>query len=155
MQRPHTHRKPLYIWSVFTNRCPRCRKGKLFISDNAYALKGSKYIKMHTNCPECGQPTEIEVGFYYGTSYVSYALGVALSVAVFVAWWVLLGISIYDNSLFWYLGVNSALLVLLQPVLMRLSRTLWLSWFVKYDPDWDKKEAIKPERIVPEQMGNW
>ncbi len=74
---------------------------------------------MHEKCPVCGQPTEIEVGFYYGTSYVSYAIGVAFSVAVFVAWWVLLGISIYDNSLFWYLGVNSVLLILLQPVLMR------------------------------------
>ncbi|SIT17578.1 Uncharacterized conserved protein, DUF983 family [Filimonas lacunae] len=155
MQRPHSQRKPLYIWSVFTNKCPRCRQGKLFVSDNAYALKGSKYIKMHTNCPTCGQQTEIEVGFYYGTSYVSYALGVAFSVAMFVAWWVLLGISIYDNSLFWYLGVNSVLLLLLQPVLMRLSRTLWLSWFVKYDPNWETKEAAKPERIVPEQMGNW
>lgn len=155
MQRPHTHRKPLYLWSVFTNRCPRCRKGKLFVSDKAYALKGSKYIKMHTNCPECDQPTEIEVGFYYGTSYVSYALGVAFSVAVFVAWWVLLGISIYDNSLFWYLGVNSVLLLVMQPPLMRLSRTMWLSWFVSYDPDWEEKEAPKPERIVPEQMGNW
>lgn len=155
MQRPNAHRKPFYVWSVFTNRCPRCRDGKLFISDNAYALKGSHYIKMHKECPTCGQQTEIEVGFYYGTSYVSYALGVAISVAVFLAWWVLLGISIYDNSLFWYLGVNSALLIILQPPLMRLSRTLWLSWFVKYDPEWEKKEAAKPERIVPEQMGNW
>lgn len=155
MQRPHSHRKPFYFWSVLTNRCPRCREGKLFVSDNPYDLKGSRYIKMHTECPACSQQTEIEVGFYYGTSYVSYALGVAISVAVFVAWWVLLGISIYDNSLFWYLGVNSTLLIVLQPPLMRLSRTLWLSWFVKYDPDWEKKEAIKPERIVPEQMGNW
>ena len=34
---------------------------------------------MNKECPVCGQPTEIEVGFYYGTSYVSYALTVALS----------------------------------------------------------------------------
>jgi len=107
---------------------------------------------MHDHCPVCGQPTEIEVGFYYGTSYVSYALTVAFSVAMFVAWWVLLGISIYDNSLFWYLGVNAVLLVLLQPVFMRLSRSLWLSWFVKYDPDWKEHKIKEPERVVKEHM---
>jgi len=33
---------------------------------------------------------------------------------------------------------------------MRFSRTLWLSWFVKYDPDWKEKEINKYERIVKE-----
>lgn len=147
--------KPSYVLSVLQNKCPRCREGNLFVEKNAYALKNSRYIKMHTNCPTCGQPTELEVGFYYGTSYVSYALGVAFSVAVFVAYWVLIGISIYDNSLFWYLGINSVLLVVLQPVLMRLSRSLWLSWFVKYDPEWEHNSFKAPERIVKEHMGNW
>ena len=55
---------------------------------------------MHKNCPECGQPTEIEVGFYYGTGYVSYALTVALSVASFVAWYVVIGMSVDDNRFF-------------------------------------------------------
>lgn len=147
--------KPSYTLSVLSNKCPRCRQGKLFVSNNAYAFKHSQYIQMNEKCPVCGQPTEIEVGFYYGTSYVSYAIGVALSVATFAAWWVLLGISIYDNSLFWWLGFNGVLLIVLQPVLMRLARTLWLSWFVKYDPDWQIHPLDKPERIVEEHMGNW
>ena len=146
---------PGYLLSVLGNRCPRCREGHLFKSHNAYAFKHHEYIKMHDRCPECGQPTELEVGFYYGTSYVSYALTVAFSVATFIAWWVLLGISIYDNSLFWWLGVNAVLLVILQPVFMRLSRTLWLSWFVKYDAKWKEHPIQTPERIVKEQMGNW
>ena len=147
--------KPSYILSVLANKCPRCRQGNLFTSNNAYAFKQSQYIQMHSKCPECGQATEIEVGFYYGTSYVSYAIGVALSVATFVAWWVILGISIYDNSLFWWLGFNGVLLIALQPVLMRLARTLWLSWFVKYDPNWKIHTSDKPERVVEEHMGNW
>ncbi len=147
--------KPGYVLSVLANKCPRCREGYIFKSHNAYALRHSDYIKMHEKCPVCGQPTEIEVGFYYGTSYVSYAIGVAFSIAVFVLWWLLPGISIYDNSLFWYLGVNSALLILLQPILMRLSRTLWLSWFVKYDSEWQAHQVQNPERIVKEHMGNW
>ncbi len=148
-------RKPLYVWSVLTNRCPRCREGKIFVTENAYALRGSQYIKMNQKCPVCEQPTELEVGFYYGTSYVSYALTVAYSVATFIAWWVLLGFSLYDNSIFYWLGFNGVSLLLLQPFFMRLSRSLWLSWFVKYDEDWKNNSAMKYERVVKEYMNNW
>lgn len=147
------NRKPLYLWSVLTNRCPRCREGKIYVTDNAYNLK--KSLKMHENCPVCGQPTEIEVGFYYGTSYVSYALTVAYSVATFIAWWVLIGFSLYDNSIIYWLIFNGITLLLLQPVFMRLSRSLWLSWFVKYDPDWRDKKVKDYERVIKDQMNNW
>lgn len=142
-----------YLLSVLRNKCPRCREGDLFVSKIAYDLKNN--VKMYQNCPVCGQPTEIEVGFYYGTSYVSYALGVALSVALFVAWWVILGFSISDNSLFYYLGVNAVMLILMQPSLMRLSRSLWLSWFVKYDPNWKEKGLDTFERINKDHANNW
>lgn len=148
-------RKPSYILSVFGNKCPRCREGNLFETSNPYAFKNSAYMKMHEYCPTCGQRTEIEVGFYYGTSYVSYALTVAFSVATCVAWWVLVGFSIDDNRIFWWLGLNSFFLLALQPMFMRLSRTMWLSWFVKYDPDWKNRPAKEPERIVEDQMKNW
>jgi len=112
-------------------------------------------MKMYERCPLCGQATDLEVGFYYGTGYVSYAITVALSVVTFFMWWAFIGISVNDNSVFWWLGCNSFLLIVLQPVLMRFSRTLWLSWFVKYDPNWEKEKPQDPERIVKEQMGNW
>lgn len=147
--------KPSYLLSVLGNKCPRCREGYIFQSKNPYELKGSRYIKMNTNCPVCGQPTEIEVGFYYGTSYVSYALTVAFSVTTFVAWWVLIGFSIDDNRIFYWLAINSALLLLMQPLFMRLSRSLWFSWFVKYDSNWRTNKIKEPERIVKEEMGNW
>jgi uncharacterized protein (DUF983 family) len=146
--------RPLYLWSILNNRCPRCREGKLFVTRSAYSSY-KDVVKMHENCPVCSQLTEIEVGFYYGTSYVSYALTVALSVATFVAWWVILGFSLYDNGIFYWLGFNAVFLILLQPYLMRFSRTLWLSWFVKYDADWKNKKAQEYERIVKQQMNNW
>lgn len=143
----------MYLWTVLTNRCPRCREGKIYQTDNAYDLKN--YMKMHPNCPVCGQATEIEVGFYYGTSYVSYALTVAYSVATFIAWWVLLGFSLHDNSAVYWIIFNGITLLLFQPLFMRLSRSLWLSWFVKFDPDWKQKKAEEYERIVKEHMNNW
>jgi hypothetical protein len=110
---------------------------------------------MHDHCPVCGQPTEIETGFYYGTGYVSYALTVAFSVASFIAWWVIIGFSLDDTRFFWWMGINAVVLVLLQPLIMRLSRSLWLSWFVKYDPDWKTNKIEATERVVKEHQNNW
>lgn len=112
---------------------------------------------MNKNCPVCGQPSEIEVGFYYGTGYVSYALTIAISVITFVLWYIIVGMSVKDNRFFIWLGGNAVLLILLQPWLMRLSRSFWISWFVPYDPNWEKNK-IDPtitERVVKEQMNNW
>jgi hypothetical protein len=35
---------------------------------------------------------------------------------------------------------------------MRLSRSLWLSWFVKYDPQWRTNKVEKLDRVIPDQM---
>lgn len=142
-----------YLSTVLSCRCPRCRQGKLFQFHTSINLR--RNTTMNKLCPVCGQPTEIEVGFYYGTAFVSYGLTVALSVVSFVAWVLTIGISVNDNRLFWWLGFNAVLLIVLQPWLMRLSRSLWISWFVKYDQDWKQNKLDEFERIVPEQMNNW
>ncbi len=111
---------------------------------------------MYKDCPVCGQPTEIEVGFYYGTSYVSYALTIAISVVTLAAWYVIIGLSTNDNRFFYWLGFNAVFLLLLQPWLMRLSRSLWISWFVRYDPDWTvNKPESAAERLNADQANNW
>lgn len=110
----------------------------MFRNQGKYFSKG--FMQMNKTCSACGQKMELEPGFYYGTGYVSYALTVAFSVASFVAWWVLIGISLDDNRLFWWLGVNALLLVLLQPFFMRLSRAIWLSFFIKYEPGAAKEQ---------------
>jgi hypothetical protein len=154
MSKKH-QKKPSYLVSAFTNKCPRCRSGYIFKSKNAYDFNNN--TKMLDHCPECHQPTEIEIGFYYGTGYVSYAISIAFLVATFVIWWILFGMSfsIDDNRIFYWMGTSITLLIFCQPLIMRLSRTLWLSWFVKFDPDWKEHQPKNPERIVPEQMGNW
>jgi uncharacterized protein (DUF983 family) len=142
-----------YLSTVFGCYCPRCREGKLFQHRLGFKLK--KIMLMNKYCPVCGQPTEIEVGFYYGTSYVSYVMTILLSVISFFLWWIIIGMSLEDNRFFYWIGFNAILLILLQPWLMRLSRSFWISWFVKYDPDWEKNKLDDFERIVPEQMNNW
>jgi hypothetical protein len=140
------------ILNLLQCKCPRCRLGDMFVNKRPYS---KRFMKMHDRCGVCGQYFDIEVGFYYGSGYVSYGLAVALSVATFIAWWVLIGISVDDNRIFYWLILNAVLILALQPVLMRLSRTIWLAMFVKYDPDWRIHPAQVPERTNDEQKNNW
>jgi uncharacterized protein (DUF983 family) len=143
-----------YLAAVLTCRCPRCRDGKLF--KHTLGVNFKKNMEMNPTCLVCGQPTEIEVGFYYGTSYVSYVLTIVLSVATLVAWWLVIGFSLHDNRFFFWVIFNAVFLLALQPWLMRLSRSLWISWFVKNDPDWQKHNpADVSERMNPDQATNW
>ena len=113
------------------------------------------FMKMYDTCEVCGQYFDLEVGFYYGSSYVSYAITVAISVATFIAWWILIGISYDDNRIFYWLVINAIMILALQPPLMRISRTAWLAMFVKYDHDWKTHPADIPERTNEEQKNNW
>lgn len=140
------------ILNLLQCKCPRCRIGDMFIKKNAYS-KG--FMKMRERCEVCGQYFDLEVGFYYGSGYVSYGIAVAISVATFIAWWVIIGISYDDNRIFYWLIFNSVFILALQPWMMRLSRTVWLAIFAKYDPDWKIHPAQVPERTNKEQQNNW
>jgi len=145
--------RPGLIYSVLRNKCPRCRRGELFTHKNPYDLR--QMMKMPEHCPVCGQPFEIEVGFYYGTGFVSYALAVLVSAISFIGWKLTLGMSLQDNRLFWWLGVNAVLLLALQPLLMRLSRTIWIYFFVWYDPAWMEGPPGVPERLNEDLKNDW
>ncbi|HLX92335.1 MAG TPA: hypothetical protein VKR32_11660 [Puia sp.] len=98
---------------------------------------------MHEHCPECGQRFELEVGFWYGTGYVSYAIDVVLSLASFALWWVFIGMSTDDNRFFWWLGINCFGLFVLQPWITRISRVVYLYFFVRYDVDYKNNSTKK------------
>jgi uncharacterized protein (DUF983 family) len=125
------HNNPGLLWSVFSNSCPRCREGKLFTNKNPYDLKTT--MKMPEHCPVCRQPYELQTGFYFGTGFVSYGVSVALLGIIFVTWALAFGFSYKDNSVFWCLGVATALLLIIQPLIQRLARSIWIAFFVRYD----------------------
>lgn len=114
-------------------RCPRCRKAPLYVQPNPYKL--SDIFKMHDACPNCRQPYEIEPNFYYGAMYASYALAVAVFVAVLVIL-TIIGKNDIDLLLITYFSV----MIVSFPVLFRLSRSLWIHFFVKHDPKWDENK---------------
>jgi len=141
------------ILKIFACKCPRCRQGDMFIYKNPWNLK--KTMKMNVLCPVCGQPLDVEVGFYFGSSYISYAFSVAFSAATFVAYWILISFPFYNNHIFFWIVFNALLLLALQPYLMRLARTVWLAFFVRYDPDWSIHPPEQPERTNKDQENNW
>jgi uncharacterized protein (DUF983 family) len=135
---------PDFLWSNLAMRCPRCRRGPMFRNPNPYYKLSLKNIfNMYDHCPVCNQKYDMEPGFWYGTGYVSYALAVAFSVSSFVAWWVLIGVSVSDNRVFYWLLTNTILLVVIQPWMMRMSRVIYLRFFVRYDPDYDKNKPTE------------
>ena len=122
--------KPALSPAIFSMKCPNCRKGHMFCNKSIFPLKD--LLKMPERCTECGQKMELEVGFYYGTGYVSYALTLVFLAGVFFTYWGIFGISYKDNSVFYALGWSIAVVLLLQPWLMRMSRVLYLYMFVRY-----------------------
>ncbi len=151
MNKKESEKKPGAL-NILKCKCPRCRLGDMFATKKSYT-KG--FMKMNDTCPVCGQHFELEVGFYYGSGYVSYGITVAISIATFIAWWLFIGISYDDNRVIYWLILNALLILALQPPLMRLSRAIWLSFFVKYDPNWRTHPAEVPERTNEDQKHNW
>ena len=142
-----------YWPTVIGCRCPRCREAKLFKHPHTFRFK--RNMDMYSHCPLCSQPTDIEVGFYYGTGYVSYVIALLITIASFLTWFLVVGFSFTDKRFLVWMISNSIFLVAIQPWLMRFSRVLWLSWFVSYDPNWKTHPPEKLERIVEEEMNNW
>ena len=148
-----THGKPNIVLSILQNKCTRCRRGRIYQYRNPYNLR--HFMKMNEKCPVCNQPLDMEPGFYYGTNLVSYTLAILLSAATFILWWIFIGFSLQDKRFFFWILFNGLLLVVLQPPLMRLSRTVWLAFFVPYSPNWDKGDIVEPERVNKEHAHNW
>jgi len=149
MQTETTKKNTNAIINTLACKCPKCREGKLFINSNPYKL--TETLAMRKECPVCKQPTEIEVGFYTGAAYIAYALTVALAVSVTVAWYVLIGFtfSLSDNRIFGCLAAAVVAILALTPVTLRWSRSIWLSFFVHYDPNWKTNGIGDYERINP------
>lgn len=149
----HHDTKPNLILSVLQSKCTRCRRGDMFQYKNPYNLKHT--MKMYESCPVCGQPLDMEPGFYYGTNMISYVLAVLFSVLTFALWWLLIGFSLQDSRFFWWIGINAVLLVALQPPLMRISRTVWLAFFVRYSSNWSKGDVVMQYNVNKDQQHNW
>ena len=114
------------LYSIFSNKCPKCQEGDFFVNKNPYK---AGFIKMHDNCQNCGESFNKEVGFYYGAMYVSYGFNIALGIALF-----LISVVLFKMDLVVYLFSFFCLVAVLFPWTMRTSRLIYINLFVSYDP---------------------
>lgn len=109
--------------SIMGCKCPRCREGDIFINKYSYSYG---FGKMHDYCPSCGFKYDMEQGFFYGAMYISYAIGVTITVPLVILLTWLTDLTIFQKTM-----ICMGSLVLLLPVMFRYSRSAWLHIFVR------------------------
>lgn len=114
--------------SVIRQRCPRCYEGNLFATQNPYNLKMG--TKMYDACPACNQDFKIEPGFYIGALWTSFPIVILIMAVLSILLLVYFRLSL--NTFFVLLTL---FLFLLQPIITRLGRSIWIHIFVRYNPD--------------------
>ncbi len=121
------------IKSILTYTCPRCRQTKMYKAP----FMMSKPVDMHESCVLCGQKFEPEPGFYYGAMFISYIMSGFLFVGIALT--LVFGFGWSFNSA---MGLVVAIAILTFFKLMRISRSLWIHFIVKFDPNIISKAKI-------------
>jgi|SRR5690606_36935415 len=114
------------LYSIFYRKCPHCHEGEFFKYKNPYNLK--HLSATYENCTVCGRKLYIEPGFYYGALYVTYGLGVAH----FVAIWVISEILNIQYEFWSFVAFISISLLLLTPFYHAISKIIWANMFMGY-----------------------
>ncbi len=115
------------LYSILTGSCPKCHEESMYLANNPY--KSGHLFKMHDRCSTCNTKYKIEPSFFYGAMYVSYGVGIAFAVATFVITKLFL-----DTDLITAFLAIVGTMVLFMPVIIRLSRNIWINFFIKYNP---------------------
>lgn len=121
------------LYSIFTGTCPKCHEESMYVNKNPYVL--SEALTMHETCSNCKTKYKIEPSFFYGAMYVSYGLGIAFAVASFV-----ISYFIFNAGLHHIFISIVATLIIFMPVIMRISRNIWINMFMSYDKTLARKK---------------
>ncbi|MCJ8289354.1 MAG: DUF983 domain-containing protein [Crocinitomicaceae bacterium] len=113
-------------YSILKMKCPRCQEGEFFVS-HAYDIKNAG--NLHERCSKCNLKYEKEPGFFQGAMYVSYGLGVAL----FVTLWVSFNLFFPSMSTGFQVTVVVVSSIVLTPIMYAFSKIIWVNLFNKYE----------------------
>ena len=114
------------IYSIFTGTCPKCHQESMYETKNPYIL--SDVLKINDHCSNCKLKYRLEPSFFYGSMYVSYGVGIAFSVIAF-----LISYLVFESSLMGAFIAIVITMIVSGPIIMRLSRNIWINMFVNYD----------------------
>jgi uncharacterized protein (DUF983 family) len=118
-------KKGTKLYSILFNKCPRCHEGDFMVEKNMFKI--SKAFKMHETCSNCGLKYTMEPSFFYGAMYVNYSLTVAIGVITLLA-----SVFLFETTLLQSFIPIVIALIVLAPISTRLSRIIWINFFVKY-----------------------
>lgn len=121
------------VYGILTGSCPKCQEESMYLDKNPYHL--FKIFKMHDRCSHCKTKYKIEPSFFYGAMYVSYGVGIAFAVATFVIAFLFLKASLSQTFI-----AIVVTLVLFMPIIIRLSRNIWINLFIHYEPNATTKD---------------
>lgn len=107
----------------------------MYLNKNPYAI--SQLFKMHERCSVCDTKYKIEPSFFYGSMYVSYGVGIAFAAAAFVIAFLIIGASLVNT----FIAIVLTLIVFL-PIIVRLSRNIWINFFIKYEPEAVEHQSV-------------
>ena len=127
-RRKYVFKEESKLLSVVRQSCPRCHEGNLFTSKNPYNFKEG--IKMHDSCTVCNQDFKIEPGFYIGALWTSFPI-----VIIIMALLSVLLLAFLKIPLEYFFVILTVILFLLQPIITRLGRSIWIHIFINYDSD--------------------
>jgi uncharacterized protein (DUF983 family) len=118
---------PSLLPGILNARCPKCGKGKIFQNKGVFPLGSS--LKTVDHCPVCGQ--KIKTGNDNAPG-INYALSVVVYVLGFILYACIWDITYKDNSFIYSFMFATAIVILCQPWLMRLSKTIYIYMFIKF-----------------------
>jgi uncharacterized protein (DUF983 family) len=119
--------------SILTGSCPKCQEESMYKEKNPYKM--GKVFDMQETCGHCGTRYQMEPSFFYGAMYVSYAVSIAFAFAAFIISNVLIGLGLIHSFI-----AIVVTLILTFPIILRLSRNIWINMFMHFDNNWKEQK---------------
>jgi uncharacterized protein (DUF983 family) len=121
-------KKGYKLYSILFGKCPRCHEESMYEEKNLFKLNTT--LKLNEKCSHCNLKYHLEPSFFYGSMYVSYPIGIAFAVPAFI-----ISHFIFKAPVLITFFVITGTLIICLPIIARLSRNLWINFFVNYDKD--------------------
>ncbi len=122
------------LYSILRGACPKCHQESMYMNKNPYIL--TETLKIHDHCSHCKTKYRLEPSFFYGSMYVSYGVGIAFAFAAFI-----ISFFVFDADINIIFISIIATLVVFAPIIMRLSRNIWINLFMHYDKSRNHKHT--------------
>jgi uncharacterized protein (DUF983 family) len=114
------------LQAILKGKCPACATGSIYVNKSVFPLREA--LKTVDSCAGCKQKIKMNdsaPGINYALSVVVYILAILL----YAALW---GITYKDNSFIYSFVFSTIIVIISQPWLMRLSKTIYIYLFTRF-----------------------